>query len=179
MPVGTLSLPLGSVLTGQPEVIGSSVLTAGAASVSFQFPPVYRAVLIECWDKQSGGGGSRLLRLNNDSAGNYSAQIITASAAAVAGVRRTAQTSIRVDAELAADLSTKGSMSILVVKTTAAARAQVVVITNPPKAPADIALGLVGGEWNNTTDLLTRVDIVDAGGTMVANTSITCWGWRR
>ena len=178
MSVGTLSLPISSVLTGQPEVIGHSVLGGAAASVSFQFPPVYRAVLIEMWDKQSGGGGTRLMRFNNDSAGNYSTQFINAYGATVDGLRRTAATSIRIDNEAGATLSTKGSVSILVTKTTAAARAQAVWIGGPTEAPASIRLALGGGEWNNTTDLLSRIDIIDGGGAMVANTSITLWGYR-
>ena len=174
MPVGALSLPISSVLTGQPEVIGHSVLTGAAASVSFQFPVVYRAVLVEWWINTS-QDAAIWLRLNNDSGTNYSRQYIGANGATVSGARATGETKI---GTVNSTGGTDGaSASILVVKTTAAARAQVIQ-TGGMLAPASIRLELIGGEWNNTADLLSRIDILPSAGNLDANTAITLWGFR-
>ena len=173
MPVGTLSLPIGSVLTGQPEVIGKSTLAAAAASVSFQFPPVYRAVMVEWWINTS-QDAAIWLRLNNDSGANYSRQYIGANGVTVSGARETESKIRTVNSTGGTD---GASASILVVKTTAAAKAQVIQ-TGGMLAPASIRLELIGGEWNNTADLLSRIDILPSAGNLDTNTAITLWGYR-
>lgn len=176
MPVGNLSLPLGSVLTGQPEVIGSSVLAAAAASVSFQFPDVYRAVAFEVFIKKDATNGSIQARLNNDSGANYSYQYIYASGASVGGARSTGQTLTYLGIDSPGS-NGRWACSGLVVKTTAAAKAQMLTIASEGLAAA-IVVSQIGTEWNNTTNLLSRLDIIQSAGNFAANTSITLWGYR-
>lgn len=178
MPVGALSLPLASVLTGQPEVIGSSVLAAAAASVSFQFPPVYRAVLIDAaYIKFVTASGSIYLRCNGDSGANYAQQKITANGATVAGARLTAQAQINISNDNigAGDDSVS---SILVVKSTAAAKAQMTWIEDHEAGAPAPYLVLGGGEWGNTADLLSRIDLLASANSFAINTAITLWGYR-
>lgn len=174
MPVGTLSLPLGSVLTGQPEVIGSSVLAGAAASVVFKFPTVYRAVLIECYLKVGAGNGRMSITFNGDTGANYSYQRIDASGATVTGARATGQTSFTPGQ--GTGVSPAVELNMLITKTTAAAKAQV-VSQWANKAVAAMTYEVSGGEWNNTADLLTSVTFTGAED-LATNTSITCWGWR-
>ena len=177
MSLGVLSLPLSSVLTGQPEVIGHSVLAGAAASVRFDFPPVYRAVLIEAYIKKDASGGNVYIRCNNDSGVNYSYQYIHAQDVTVTGARQTGATQWNLSVVTTLQGDSRMSLSALVVKTTAAARGQMVGVFNYNDA-AIIRAELAGGEWNNTTDLLTRIDVSTPTGNFAANTSITLFGWR-
>jgi len=179
MPVGTLSLPLGSVLTGQPEVIKSTVLAAAAASVSFTFPPVYRAVQVEAFIKNDANCNKRCyLRINNDSGANYSHQAIEAYGSGVSAIRTTADSKIIIDTEFnGIGANARASLSFLVTKTTAASKAQMVAISGDDD-PASIVLVLVGGQWNNTTDLMSRIDVLPSANNFAANTAITLWGYR-
>ena len=175
MTVGALSLPLASVLTGQPEVIGSSVLSAAAAAVSFQFPAVYRAVLVEAYIKNDANAKTVTVYLNGDSGNNYSRQYIDADGATVTGARGTAGRFDINASGIAASAS--ASFTLLVVKSTAAAKAQLITSCsyNPATPPR---LDIRGGEWSNTADLLSRIDIAALSNNFAANTSITVWGYR-
>ena len=177
MTVGALSLPLSSVLTGQPEVIGHSVLAAAAASISFQFPSVYRAVLVEAYIKRDANAGAVWMRLNGDSGNNYSYQYISATSTTVAGARATAQAQWLLDVTSTIDANSYQSFSALVMKTTAAAKAQLVDVSSYDPA-ASIGLELTGGEWGNTADLMSRLDVLSASNNFAAGTSISLWGFR-
>lgn len=175
MPVGVLNLPLGSVLTGQPEVIGSSVLAAAASSIRFDFPPVYRAVLLSGWTQHT-VGSYEYLRLNGDTGSNYINQNIGVSGASISGGRLTAQAQFNND-QVVSGIAGMFNPDILIIKSKAAAKAQVLQLSST-QIVATIGLSLYGGEWNNTTDLLNRVDIYPSGGNFDTNTSITLWGLR-
>ena len=174
MPVGNLSLPLGSVLTGQPEVIKSSVLAAAAASVSFQFPSVYRAVLVEGWTKDT-VSAFFYIRVNNDTGANYTVQQIEVGSTSVTGSRLTGQT--KWSGPGVTGIAGQLQFSLFIAKTTAAAKAQMTMIASIGLA-ASIGMDITGGEWGNTADLLSRVDIFPSGGNFDVNTSITLWGFR-
>lgn len=175
--VSALPLPLASVLTGQPEVIGSSVLAAAAASVSFSFPSVYRAVLVEAHIIRDANAATTWIRANADSGNNYSYQYINASGVTVTRARATAQAQWVLDAVDTVDASARHQFSALVVKAAAAVRGQLLVASGYDPA-ATIKLELTGGEWNDTTSLLSRIDVLSSANNFASGTSIVLWGYR-
>lgn len=177
MPVGVLSLPLGSVLTGQPEVIGSSVLAAAAASIRFDFPPVYRAVLVEAFIKRDANAGDVWLRLNGNTGSNYSYDYASANSGTVSAGRVTAQAQWLLNVYSTIDANSYQSFSALVTKTTAGANAQLVSVSTYNPA-ASMGLEITGGQWSNTADLMSRIDVLSSSNNFAANTSITLWGYR-
>lgn len=174
--IGALSLPLASVLTGEPEVIGSTVLAAAAASVRFDFPPVYCTVLLEAYFKRDANTTALYLYLNGDTGGNYQRQQFSAYGSSTDAARQTSQTQIRLDISPSLAGNQRSSASILIVKTTAAVRAQVSSLLGFNASPV---LTFLSGEWNNTSSLLSRVDAAPSSDNFAANTSITLWGYRR
>ena len=80
-------IPLSSVLTGEPEVIGYKVLTATAASVRFDFQPMYRMVQVDGFILRDANANTTQLRINNDSGANYAYQYINADDITVASAR--------------------------------------------------------------------------------------------
>lgn len=175
--VGQLSLPIGSVLTGQPEVIGDSVLSGAAASVSFQFQPVYRAVMVSGYIHKDGTANTAYLTFNGDTGANYSRQTIEVDGAGNNAQRVTgASNYLLYWSAIAASM--EAHFEALVTKTTAAAKAQVVHIGDFDRAGPTICIELSGGEWSNTADLLSRIDIGATTGNFAAASSFTLWGWR-
>lgn len=180
MPVGNLPLPLGSVLTGQPEVIGSTVLTAITNQIRFDFQPIYRAIFISMW---ANNGTADLIypqfRLNNDSGANYQIAAIYASDTSVADASLANRTSMYNSAILGGILTPQS----LITKSAAAVKAQYIDLESGRSTGADIELGIVAAEWNNTSELLNRIDAFATFFTSPTRyfgvgTSVTLWGYR-
>ena len=180
MPVGNLPLPLGSVLTGQPEVIGSTVLTAITNQIRFDFQPIYRAIFISMW---ANNGTADLIypqfRLNNDSGANYQIAAIYATGASQSNSNLANETSIYNYGIVGGILTPQA----LITKSAASVKAQYIDLESGRSTGADINLGMVAAEWNNTTDLLNRIDAFATFFTSPTRyfgvgTSVTLWGYR-
>lgn len=177
MPVGPLSLPIGSVLTGQPEVIGSSVLAAAAATVTFQFPSVYRAVQVDAYCKKDATGNTLSALLNNDSASNYTYQYVETSGTTTTAGRSTTTAMYLTNNGVGANVS--ASFTLLIIKSAEALKGYSILINSVNNGSGvNPILINYAHEWNNTTTLLSRVDIRSDSGNFAANTSMVLWGYR-
>lgn len=136
-------------------------LGSAAASVSFQnIPAQYVMFRLIVEIIKDGTNGQVLLRLNNDSGGNYARQLLHGSDATVSGARVTGQSSINVNNNIGAGLS--ATLDITIAKPIAGAPALVLY----PQAYMDSAgtpalnLDHIAGIWSNTADLISRVDVL-------------------
>ncbi len=180
MPLGTLALPLGSVLTGQPEVIAQTVLTATANQIRVEFPPVYRAIQLSM---RATNGGADLIRtqfrLDNDSGANYQiAGLDSSGTSSWADSALANQTSIFNSSIVGGILTPQA----LIAKSAASVPAQYVDVMSGRSTGSDISLGHLSAQWTNTTELLTRIDVFATFFTPArlfgVGTSLTLWGYR-
>lgn len=182
--IGTFTLPLGSVFTGQPEVIASTVLTATAASVRFSFSPIYRLILLTGFDTYN-AYGYETIRLNNDSGANYCTTTIKADGGSVAAPQTANDTSF--SATGTSIFANTGGMNPVVIVSKPSANAKAMITyqsaLQQSGGAGDIKSLTSTGLWSNTADLLYSIDIVAASynlssPVMSIGSSFTLWGYR-
>jgi len=155
------------------QLIESTTLASPAASVSFStglsgykfFRLTYYAIHT----------ASSLLyvRLNNDSGSNYSAQQIAGDSTSVFGARVTSQAQWAPYSVSAIGGKMTGVLNIA--KPAAGVKAQLVTQQSANLAAA-IKVDLTGGEWNNTADLISRIDLLPSSGNFDTGSSFLLEG---
>ena len=156
--------------------IETQTLTTTAASVVFSTGlSGYKFFRLTVYIVNDASDKNILLRFNNDSGGNYSYQRISAGSTTVDGARSTGATFINLtSATLVA--SQDLSCSILVAKPSASVKAQAIAQVGYQGSGDVIRLVLDGGEWDNTSDALTRIDIIASANNFAAGTSLMLEG---
>ena len=158
--------------------IDTQILTGTAASVSFaSLSTNYRMFRLTCFAEMT-ADMNILLRLNNDSAGNYSyAEVTNTTAVATA----TAQTAILLNGTLNfnSGATDEALFEILITKQVAAQKAKTLSRMSGPNAGADnVGLCDTAGHWTNTADLISRIDVLTSTSTFMADSRFTLEGMR-
>ena len=153
--------------------IETQTLTTTAASVVFSTGlSGYKFFRLTGYVLNDGVGNNEvLLRLNNSSSG-YTTQAIEAASTAVQGARATA-TSAEVTGFQNFAASQAGSFVAIIAKPAAGVEAQIV---SQAGYNTTIVLALAGSEWNNTADLISRIDVIASSNNFAAGTSILLEG---
>jgi len=155
--------------------IESTTLASPAASVSFTTGlGGYAFFRLTAYIVNDANAKTILLRFNNDSGMNYSRQTISALSTTVEGARETSQASVGlVYGSLAA--SEQASFGLLVAKPSASVKAQVTALTGYDHSTG-ISLALNGGEWNNTSNLISAIALLPSSGNFDTGSSFLLEG---
>jgi hypothetical protein len=153
--------------------IETQTLTTTAASVVFSTGlSGYKFFRLTIYIVNDANSKDVLLRLNNDSGTNYAYQTILGNGGTIIGGRATGQTSSSLTI-LDLGVSQAGSVSVLIAKPAAGVKAQVLSQSGVNTSPS---LLLAGDEWDNTADLISRIDVIASSNNFAAGTSILLEG---
>jgi len=170
----------GSALAGPAaawEVIDSTTLASAAASVSFtSIPTTYKMFRVTAYLIKDGSDGLVQLQINGDSGANYDRQYLRGDSTTVDGARTTGQTSINGNRNGESGLAT--TLEIVIAKQVAGSPAMVLwdqVMLDNAGTPAMNKFN-IAGIWNNTADLISRIDLVASAGNFAAGTVVVLEG---
>lgn len=170
-----LWLPTEVLAAGPWEDIASSRLSAAAASVSFQnIPAAFVMFRLYAEIIQDGTGGSFTLRFNNDSGVNYDYELLLGNDVSVTSARTTGATSLL---GLAVDANAFAVLNATVAKPIAGA-AGLVQADTVRTTGATLRTAHSAGIWNNTADLLNRIDLLTSAGNFAVGTLCVLQGSR-
>lgn len=158
--IGALTDERVSLGRGAWDLLGEVELAASAASVSFvNIASGYRTLRLSAYVARDSTSSNTevLLRLNNDSGANYAYQTLVSSSTSVIGAAATGQTSIALGALGAND---HGLIECTIAKPLASMPARVNGQSRTALAAA-LRITETAGAWVNTTDAITRVDLLD------------------
>ena len=174
-------LPIGLLPRSGPwEHVASTTLTAAAASITLPVLPVYRALWVEVYMINDANDKSVNITLNGDTGTNYSRQHITAESTNLSGARQTGAANWGVTVGENENASEEMQLDILIVKPSAAVKAQALCQRNSQFATANaIGLSLLGFEWDNTTALITSIALNAASNNFAIGTTVKVYGSRR
>ena len=150
-------------------VIGSQTLESAAASVSFTgISTTYRMFRVTAYIVKDGNAGGVNVRLNNDDGGNYDRQRMIGGSTTVSANRATGQTSFSDDSTAA---NTATTQTIQVAKQLAAAPAML-LRESTYLLGGDVAVQRAADVWDNTADLISRIDLIASAGNFAAGTVV-------
>lgn len=160
--------------------------TLAASAVSFPSFPTQKFQAVQClfiYMNISGYGGTDVvsLRFNGDSGANYWDRTVTLPASTTVLVdTNTASTTL---ARCGKPIN-KGRQVFAQVGNSPATKAKVIQVMNQFGTGAANTVGeatfSTGAEWVNTTDLITQLDVLTAGGlNILAGSSLMLVGWTK
>lgn len=161
------------------EHIEAQVLGAAVASISFaDIDSAFRMFRMTLYIINDNNACSVLLRLNNDSGGNYDRQQILADHVEITSLRDNSQTSYRVTngANLGANETLLAAVTIAKQIVGEEARIESRASYGGTNDPFWVN---VGGAWQNAADLINRIDIISSSGNFAASTRIVLEGTKR
>ena len=168
------------VLRSAWELIDVQVLDTTAASISFQgIPTAFRDFRVTAYIQNDANAKSPFLRLNNDSGGNYTRQYVQGAGATASSAVAASQTSMSLVGGSAIGASNSGKFDILISKPIAGVAALVNTISNVRTGAATVVAGTHSGFWQNTSDLISRIDIVADSNSFAAGTRVVLEGCNR
>lgn len=158
--------------------IESTTLGSAASSISFTTGLAdYKFFRLTAYIQNDANAKQVYVRFNNDSGSNYSYQNIRGTGTTVDGARATGQAQILPAPTSNLAASEQASYSLIIAKPAAGVKAQVVSRAgNNAGVGANVILELVGGEWNNTADAISRIDVLASSNNFAAGTSILLEG---
>jgi len=157
-------------------VISSSTLGAAAASVSFTSGlSGYTMFRITAYIVKDGNTGGAAIRVNNDTGANYSVQTIEANDVTITGNRATGQTSVAFNRYSNINASSNSILHVVIAKQVAGSPAMV-LSSNTPMSTTGIREEITAGLWNNTADLITRLDLLCTSNDFAAGTVVVLEG---
>lgn len=174
--------PVIAAPTLEIEKVGIVTLAVPAAAISMSLPPDTTYVIFEivAYIIKDGADGDVRVRLNNDSGSNYTSE-------SLANVN-TGFTAIGVGGENTSNLwvsvtplnaNSAAALHMTLTKVTAAARAVGVgQVSFTDSSNNVLASGFLAWEWANTTDLISRIDIIALTNSMAGGTRIVLGGGR-
>lgn len=153
---------------GAWTVLGSQVLESAAASVSFPgISTTYRMFRVTAYIVKDGTNGQVRLRLNADSGSNYDDQLLRGDNTTVSASRTTSATQLTTGNTITA--SNVAAIEIVIAKQLAASTAM--MLSRMFMGSAQI-LDSKAGRWNNTADLISRIDLLSSSGNFAAGTTV-------
>lgn len=160
------------------EVIDTQQLSTTATSVSFQsIPTTFRAFRLTIYVQNDANGKDVYLRLNNDSGNNYDWNLLDADGASVASTE-TQNTAQILFGGGSADVPANGAWSgqIVISKPLATTWA----LTSGTGSYMDVSPNMhsqvTGGRWENTADLISRIDVIASSNNFAAGTTVMLEG---
>lgn len=161
------------VTTFSEKHIETTVLASPAASVSFTSGlTAYKFFRLTGYIQNDANAKTVLIRFNNDSGSNYTNQRVSADSTTVAGERH-ATSGVNIVRGFTIAANEEASFTAIVAKPTAGVKGQLTVQTGLNASPV---LVLTGSEWNNTADLISRIDVVALADNVASGTSIALFG---
>lgn len=140
------------------EELGRTTLSSAGDTISVTGLPVRKYLKVFVYYGSTGGNTNGLLRFNNDSGSNYAFRVTTNGAADIASA---SQTSIQT-MDAGADNGTKlASFEIYNVATLEKIVTSELVGSGSAGAGNTPSRRIGVGKWANTTDAITRIDIVN------------------
>lgn len=156
-------------------VIDSETLAAPASSVSFTgISDTYRMFRVTAYIVKDGSAGSAYLRFNNDSGANYDHQRLTGNGTSVAAARVTGDTEI--DATVTVGANQLATLDFTIAKQVTGSAAMVVGAATFADTTPALDIDRRAGRWNNTTDLISRIDLISGSGNFAAGTTVVLEG---
>jgi hypothetical protein len=172
--MGRIGFPTQTPTTPSPlKHIAVQVLAAPAASVSFSgIDTKYRILILESFVINDANAKDVYVRLNGDAgAAQYNQQAIQASSTTISGSR---DALTRFQPHLTSmSASQLMEFAAIVVKSTASTKGQILISEGHDTSPL---LNLVGGQWENTAALMTRMDVLAASNNFAANSAFGLYG---
>ena len=151
------------------DVIGSTTLASPASSISFaSIDPKYKLFRVTAYIVKDGTGGEVQYRINNDSGANYDRQRLRGSDTTVDGERLTGQTSIASTISIGSNESS--TLTVTIAKQLATTPAMVLVDQTLTTTAPNLQSVYMAGRWNNTADLINRIDLISSSGNFAAGT---------
>jgi len=148
------------------DVIDVVELGSAAASITFSDLSGYRLLRVTGYVLKDGTGANLLVRLNADTGANYDAQFLTGNSTSVVASRTTGGTSI-LGSQLAAN--TPATFEITIGKQLSGVPAMLLApVVNSPVG--DVSTRDWASRWNNTTDLITSLTLLNGSGNFAAST---------
>lgn len=170
----SLTIGGGTMTDAAWTVIGVETLGSAAASISFASGLTgYTMFRVTAYIVKDGTNGEVLVRLNNDSTGVYENQRLLGNGATVSGARESSATSLRAQAAVTASANSTLNITIAKPLATVAAMAvwEQVLIASSAITSVNLA-----GQWNNTSDLISRIDLLSATANFAAGTVVVLEG---
>lgn len=152
-------------------LISDATLTSAAATISAPVDTAYRMFRVTMFVVKDGTPGTPLVQLNSDSGTNYARQILTADSTTVSAARQTGQTSISTSG-LAASTAAVYQLEVSKPLAGIPARATLTMAS----LDSSILYRAVSGEWSNTADLISSIDLSLSAGNFAAGTRILVEG---
>lgn len=170
--------PVAALPTKEMELLGKVTLAAPAASFSFtSIDPAFLTFEIVAWLLRDANAAYAAVRLNNDSGANYLWQSMNSNTTvgALTASNDTAATYLRLsDFQPAA--SSISSHHVILSKPAAGTRAQGMAISSG--FSTDVQSSQMGFDWNNTADLISRIDIISVTNNFAAGSRVALGGGR-
>lgn len=161
------------------EHIDTQVLSAAAAAITFSgIDTTYRRFRVLCAQLKDASGAASAVttRLNNDSGSNYAYQRLSGDGATAAAARTSGTTAWSTD--VTTDDNDSGLLVWEITKPAAGMTGSAVGRLAFYLTGVGILLALLAGEWNNTADLISRIDLMMGSGQFNTGTRVTLGGAR-
>ena len=165
----SLTIGGGAMTNAAWTVIESQTLGAASSSISFAsgLSP-YTMFRITAYIVKDGSAGNALVTLNGDTGTNYDEQRLFGSSTTVSAIRNTGQTSFPATyTQIAA--SEAATLEIAVTKPLAAG-AGMLLAQGARLGSGGIDRDSIAGIWNNTSSLISQIDIASSSGNFAAGT---------
>ena len=174
-----ISLPLSHIdlgAGGKLHLIAQATLSAAASSVAFHFSPMYRLFICETYIVNDASDKDVSITLNGDTGANYDYQYITGSGTAKSAARVTGTAAWLTTTDNDLDATQDYQSTFIVAKSVAGEEAQLLHQVSYQIVGDLIMLELLAGQWSNTADLITRLDIVASSNNFAAGSAFALYG---
>lgn len=160
------------------DLLGATVLTSAASSIRFDFPTSYELLFLDGFLNCTASNQPRI-RLNNDSAGNYDHQVVTSNSTTVDAVYSTGDSGFKfTDDSIAASGLAVIHATFCKPLTTKGAHMVGSMSFFGDYATDALSTAMVGGLWRNTSDSMSRMDLIVSSGNLAAGSAAQLYGVR-
>ncbi len=148
--------------------LSDQVLASAAASISVTgIASTYRRFAGWCYVVKAGASATIIVRINNDSGANYNFQRAHGDGATAGATRQTGGSAVAISGN-AIPVGGTGLLTFEIEKPVAGTRGR---IGGQAAVFADLAtdavtVAVADGDWKNTANLISRVDVIASSGTM-------------
>lgn len=159
------------------ELIATATLGAPATGITVGgISTDYRMFEMVGWTLKDANTGQYQIRFNNDGGSNYNYELVNAANTSFGATQRTAAYTGILNSP-GSDASTAGAIVATFSKPITSVRAGLVALWSYITSAAIVA-ELTGGDWMNTADQITRVDLLAISNNLATGSTITLGGAR-